>query len=52
MGNPIVKETKFSNFKKDTSKKVCKCGPPYGYAPHIPNGTCRFCFGYNQDSEK
>ena len=31
---------------KNIKKKVCDCGPPYGYAPHVANGSCRFCWGY------
>ena len=27
--------------KKDN---ICKCGPPYFYAPVMPNGPCRFCY--------
>jgi len=30
---------------KKTTKKICKCGPPYGYASHVKDGPCRVCWG-------
>ena len=29
----------------DNYKKICNCGPPYGYSPHVKGGYCRFCWG-------
>ena len=30
----------------EKQEKMCKCGPPYYYSPHMPGGTCRFCWRY------
>jgi len=37
---------------KKATKKICKCGPPYGYAPHVPDGTCRVCWGFEPEKKK
>ena len=31
---------------KNMNMKICICGPPFYYAPFLPNGNCRFCWGY------
>ena len=26
---------------------ICKCGPPFYYAPVVYHGRCRICLGYS-----
>ena len=32
-------------IEESKSVKICKEDHPFGYAPHVKNGTCRFCWG-------
>ena len=47
-----IPETTMSHIDLSTTPskhvmKECTCGTPYHYAPHIDEGPCRFCWGYN-----
>ena len=33
---------------KEKSKRICKEDHFFGYAPHVKNGMCRFCSGYQE----
>lgn len=37
-------------IKKEKQKKICQEDHIFGYAPHIEDGMCRFCFGYKDKS--